>query len=287
MVWLDRDGVVSDPLSDPRPGYFDPDVSPDGKRLAVCEWDGTEVDIWIHDLERKTRTRFTFAEGAQIDPVWTPDGTQILYHETRGDSIMLRRADGTGSPTYVTRGRSPSLSGDGQYLAYHIQGGATQEDVWYSDLKEKGEPTRLIATPAREYRGRISPDGTYIAYSSDESGRFEIYITRFPGGEGKWQVSTSGGDRPRWGRSGLRLYYQENNCNLMEVSVTQEPALALGTPTKVIDCVELGLYSGFGREFTIDNDESRFLFSKSAAASQSRIDVGITVVENWAAEFRK
>jgi len=287
LVWVDRDGVVSDPLTDSRPGHFDPALSPDGKRLAVCEWDGTEVDIWIHDLERKTRTRFTFSEGAQVAPEWTPDGTHILYHESRGDTIMMRRADGTGSPSSVVKGRSPSLSSDGMHLAFHVQAGTTQEDLWYTNLETEGNPVQFLATPARERRAHISPDGGYIAYASDESGQFEVYITRFPTGEGKWQVSTNGGDRPRWGRSGNSLYYQENNCDLMEVSVALEPALTLGTPTKVVDCADSGLSEGFGREFDVDVTAGRFIWAKSTVTAEGRIDVGITVVENWAAEFRK
>jgi Tol biopolymer transport system component len=287
LVWYDRDGVLSDALSEPKPGYFDPSLSPDGSRLAICEWDGSEVDIWIHDLERKTRTRFTFKEGAQVGAEWTPDGKQILYQETRSDTIMTRSADGTGSPTPLAKGREPVLSSDGRYLAYHIQGGATQEDLWYTDLEEESGPKLFLSTPAREYRARISPDGNYIAYASDESGDFDVYITRFPGGEGKWQVSTNGGDRPRWGRSGKALYYQEANCDLMEVSVTLEPALTLGTPKKVVDCSESGLFEGFGREFDIGINEDRFIWSKSAASSEGRIDIGITVVENWAREFRR
>jgi Tol biopolymer transport system component len=287
LVWIGRDGVVGDPFSEPRPGYFDPCISPDGKRLAVCEWDGSEVDIWIHDLERTTRTRFTFKEGSQLAPLWTPSGDHVLYYQSRGDTIMIRSADGTGSPTAVVKGRSPSLSSDGKHLAYHMQAGTTQEDLWYVDLEENGEPRQFLSTPAREYRARISPDGNYIAYASDESGDFDVYITRFPGGEGKWQISTNGGDRPRWGRSGKTLYYQEANCDLMEVSVSQEPALTLGTPKMVVDCSKLGVFEGFGREFTVDVDEGRFIWTKSAVSTQGRIDVGITVVENWAREFRK
>jgi Tol biopolymer transport system component len=264
---------------------FDPALSPDGRRMALCEWDGTQVDIWIHDLERSTRTRFTFDEGNQMSPEWTPDGLYVMYGDTRSDSIKVRKADGTGSPTSVTKGREPSLSPDGSYLVYHVQGGATQEDLWYLELGGQSEPQRLLVTPARESRARISRDGNYVAYVSDESGIEEIYLTRFPTGEGKWQVSTDGGNRPRWGRDGSTLYYQESNCNLMEVSVKLVPSPVLGTPTKVVDCVNLGLNDGFGREFAIDGDGARFLWNKSVASVSERIDVGITLVENWAREF--
>jgi Tol biopolymer transport system component len=286
MVWVSRDGNVSDPFSEVIPSYFDPSLSPDGKRLAVCEWTGDEVDIWIHDLERKTRTRFTFNEGSQFSAEWTPDGSRVLYYETRSDTIMSRRADGTGEASFIAKGRNPSMSRDGKSLAYHMQGGTSQEDLWYLELDGNGEPKQFLATPAREYRARISPDGNYIAYASDASGTFDVYITRFPSGEGKWQVSTNGGDRPRWGKNGKALYYQENNCNLMEVSITVNPSLTLGTPQKVVDCRDLGLYEGFGREFEIEGDGERFVWLKSAATA-GRIDVGITVVENWIREFEE
>jgi dipeptidyl aminopeptidase/acylaminoacyl peptidase len=216
---------------------------------------------------------------------WTPDGTEIVYHDTRGDTIRARSADGTGSPRYIAVGREPSLSADGKYLAYHVQAGTTQEDLWYLDLASAGEPLQFLSTAARETRARISPNGNYVAYESDESGNFDIYIKRFPGGEGKWQVSTSGGNRPRWSRDGRTLFYQENNLDLMAVSVTFEPALTLGTPRRIADISELGLYEGFGREYEIDADGSRFLHTKSAVTNTDRIDIGITVVENWVREF--
>jgi serine/threonine-protein kinase len=285
IAWIDRDGTIGEPLSDPRPNYFDPALSPDGTHLAICEWDGTEVDIWIHDLQRRTRTRFTFAEGPQSGAEWTPDGSEIIYHDTRGDTIRAHSADGTGTSRFIVNGRRPSLSSDGKYLAFHTQEGTTQEDLWYIDLAGGGKPVSLVATPARELLARVSPNGQYVAYESDESGDFEIYITRFPGADGKWQVSTNGGSRPRWSRDGSSLFYQENNCDIMEVSVDYQPALTLGTPTVFADCSQLGLYEGFGREYEVDLTGNRILHSKSAATEKGRIDIGITVVENWAKEF--
>jgi Tol biopolymer transport system component len=234
---------------------------------------------------RKTRTRFTFKEGAQSGAEWTPDGSEIVYHDTRSDTIYARSSDGTGVPRYLVKGRRPSLSSDGKYLAYHIQAGTTQEDLWYVDLAGGGEPTQLVASPAREWRARISPNGQYVAYESDESGDFDIYITRFPSADGKWQVSTNTGSRPRWSRDGTRLYYQQNDCDIMEVSVSYQPTLTLGTPKIIADCSQLGLYQGFGREYDFSPDGERILHSKSAQTEKDRIDVGITVVENWVREF--
>jgi Tol biopolymer transport system component len=285
LVWVGRDGSLSEPITDLTPSLFAASISPDGRRLALCEYDGSQVDIWIHDLERRTRTRFTFGEANQMSPEWTPDGSHLLYYDSRTDTIRSRRADGTGLPTAVTKGRDPSLSSDGRYLVYHVQAGTNQQDLWYLELGGQSEAKPLVATPANEQQVRISRDGRYVAYASDESGSNEIYITRFPTGEGKWQVSTNGGDRPRWAADGTKLYYQEESCRLMEVPMTLDPSPVLGTPLKVLDCAELGLFSGFGREFEIDLDGSRFLWTKSPTPQTGRIDVGITFVENWAKEF--
>jgi len=213
--------------------------------------------------------------------VWSPDGTLIYYEDARGDTVKVRRADGTGSPVAVTEGLEPDISADGAYLTFYRVGRSTQEDIWYTSLSDPGDAKQLLATPAREHRPRISPDGNYLAYESDESGKSEIYIKRFPGGEGKWQVSTHGGTRPVWGHSGRSLYYQEDNCDLMEVSVSTEPGLTLGSPQKVLDCTASGLQAGFHREYVLSNDEAMFLWPTSAVNESGNIDVGITVVDNW------
>ena len=216
---------------------------------------------------------------------YIPDGMQVMFYDARSDTIMIKKADGTGAPTAISKGREPSLSPDGKFLVYHVQGGGTQEDVWYLELGGQSEPKGLVTTQARELGGRISRDGNYVAYESGESGKREIYLTRFPSGEGKWQVSTNGGSRPRWDADGKALYYQET-CNLMEVSVALDPSPALGTPVTVIDCVAVGLVNLFGREFEIDIDGSRFLWAKSMTLDTGKkIDIGITLVENWAKEF--
>ena len=210
LAWVGRDGVVSDPISaEARPGYFDPAVSPDGRRLAVAEWDGEQVDVWIHDLERPTQTRFTFSEAPQWAPEWTPDGLRVLYTNVRTGSVMIRNADGTGEPSFVTKGQGSSLSRDGKYMVYTQVVSETQDDLWYLEFDGASEPKPFLVTPAREYHARISPDGSHVAYASNESGDFHVYIKRFPGGGGKWQVAT--------GRGGAGM---ARRCTIKKTAVT-------------------------------------------------------------------
>jgi serine/threonine-protein kinase len=285
MKWVGRDGELSDSVSVAMREYAEPALSPDGTRLAVTESDGDEVDVWVHDLSRRTRTRFTFDEGAQVQATWSPDGKEIYYCDTGKDSILVRAADGTGIARSVARGRAPDVSDDGNYLAFHVQGGVSQEDIWYLELDGASDPQPFLVTPARELGVSVSPDGRYIAYMSNESGNWEIFVKRFPGGEGKWQVSTEGGTAPLWGTDGRTLYYRQGGCDIFEVELETDPNLVLGTPRKVVDCSDLQLTSLIFRCYTVSHDGSQFLMTQALRPDLNTIDIGITVVENWAREF--
>jgi Tol biopolymer transport system component len=285
LRWVSRDGVVGDSISVPEREYAEPSLSPDGSRLAITEYDGDEVDVWIHDLKRGTRTRFTFDEGAQAQAVWSPDGKLIYYCDTGSDSIFVRAADGTGVPRSVVKGRAPAITADGRYLVYHVQGGKSQEDIWYLEMEDGAQPKPFLVTPAREGLVSLSPDGRYIAYESDESGNFQVFVKRFPGGEGKWQASTDGGEYPFWGRDGRTLYYRQGQCDIVAVPVETASNLVLGTPRKIIDCSELQLTSLGYRCYTVSPDGSKILMMQALRPDVNTIDVGITVVENWASEF--
>jgi serine/threonine-protein kinase len=285
MRWVSRDGVVGDSISIPLRDYGEPSLSPDGKKLAVTEDNGEEVDIWIHDLTRRTRTRFTFGDGNQVQSAWSPDGEQIYYEDSGKDSIFVRAVDGSGIPQAVTRGRSPSVSLDGMYLVFHVQGGETQEDLWYLELADGAEPKPFLVTPEREMHARISPNGRYVAYLSTESGDPQIMIKRFPSGEGKWQVSTEGGTAVQWARDGNSLFYRQVWCDIVEVQVETESNLVLGTPKKIIDCGDLNLASRLYRCYTVSHDGTQLLMQQSVTPDLNTIEIGITVVENWASEF--
>ncbi len=238
-------------------------------------------------MARGTQTRFTFSEGTETRPVWTPDGKEIFYHHVAKDSILARPADGTGAPRVIVKGRAPEITGDGRRLIYHFQAGAgAQEDLWYAPLDGSSVPQPFLATPARERRPRISPDGRYLAYQSNESGASEIYLTRFPSGEGKWQVSIGGGSHPQWNKSGTRLYYRQDGCAVVEVSVETAPALVLGKPERLIECDELKLARRPWLTYSVSGDGERFVLVQTSNPNTEKIDIGITVVENWFGEFK-
>jgi hypothetical protein len=140
-------------------------------------------------------------------------------------------------------------------------------------------------TPEREMHARISPNGRYVAYLSTESGDPQIMIKRFPSGEGKWQVSTEGGTAVQWARDGNSLFYRQVWCDIVEVQVETESNLVLGTPKKIIDCGDLNLASRLYRCYTVSHDGTQLLMQQSVTPDLNTIEIGITVVENWASEF--
>jgi len=285
MRFAGRDGTEGETVGVPVLEYAEPAFSPDGRLLAVSEYDGEEVDIWVHDITRGTKTRFTFEDGEQIQPACSADGRLIYYTNAPKDSIYVRAADGTGAARAVVKGVFPDVSDDGRYLVYHMFTPGSESDIWYLELEDGAQPQQLVATPAREGAAVLSPDGQYFAYMSYESGSAEIYVKRFPSGEGKWQVSNDGGMWPQWSRDGSRLYYRHGDCDIVEVPVETESGLVLGAPRKIIDCSDLRLTSLFYRCYTESPDGQQLLMLQSVKPDMNTIDVGITVVENWAAEF--
>jgi Tol biopolymer transport system component/predicted Ser/Thr protein kinase len=220
-LWVGRDGGTSPLLSEPGT-YAHPRLSPDGTRLSLTVLRDDNWDIWIYDLARDVSTRLTFSEGYDGDQIWSPDGTELLFTSSRtGETVSFRkRADGTGEAeplmaeqndqTYAT-----SWSADGGYVIGQRLGEGL--DLWVLDL-ESGEVQDYLATPFTEALGMFSPDGRWVAYQSNESGRDEIYVRRFPTGSGKWQISDGGGAQPAWSANGRELFYR-NDVGLMVVPV--------------------------------------------------------------------
>jgi len=124
-----------------------------------------------------------------------------------------------------------------------------------------------------------------VVYESNESGEFEIYVKRFPSGEGKWQVSIDGGEYPEWGKSGDTIYYRGDGWDIYEVSCKTEDNLVLGTPVKIVDCDKSGLVSGGFKSYTVAGDGERVIMMQAVTTNRNTIDVGITVVQNWPLEF--
>jgi Tol biopolymer transport system component len=284
--WLGRDGTLSEPLSEPGPGRGYPSFSPDGKRVVVTEFSDDDVDLWIYDLARKSRTRFTFQPGFDIFPVWSADGNDIYYWRTTPDSIYRKAADGTGVPEPVINGGMPALSPDLKYLVFKRAIKGQADDIYYMDMGTK-EPVALVATSADEDAPILSPAGGYLAYDSDESGSWEIYVTPFPSGDGKWQVSLGDYAFGAWGADGKALHYSTNAGDIMEVRFTAGPSgVELSTPVLLFNADELNLptvsYAYFKQS---PADLDKCIIMNPLSSNRREVNTNLTIVENWFREF--
>jgi Tol biopolymer transport system component len=208
-MWTDREGR-SEPVLEDRLDYRNPRFSPDSRFLAIGVVTEGTSDIWVLDLERDVPTRLTFDEKNDSGPVWSPDGRYILFSSDREGNfdIYRKRADGSGDAERVTDNEQDefvwSTSPDGKVLAYSVDSADSFSDLWL--LPEDGEPQLFVATPAIEAAPVFSPDGRFIAYFTNESGDWNVFV-RGVDGTGKWQISSDGGTWPWWSRDGKELFF--------------------------------------------------------------------------------
>jgi serine/threonine-protein kinase len=240
LVWVDRKKQVKE-LAAPARHYGSPHISPDGGRVAVSIPSGNSgSDVWVYEIPHSTLTRLTFDEHSSA-PLWSPDGKQIAFTTTRptGSVILVKPADGSGAEETLVPGERvipipTSWSSDGKFLAYWTVGSATGRDIWIAPLTGDRKPQAFLRTQFNEMQATFSPDDRWIAYMSEESGRYEVYVQPFPGPGGKWQISTNGGTTPVWVQNGRELFYTTAG-KLMSVGVTTQPIFSASTPRIVAD----------------------------------------------------
>ena len=198
----------------------------------------------------------------------------------------MKSADGSGEAKAIGTGWGAAFSPDGRYLLFADLDKQNDFDLWYLDLQGDGKQIPLLKAAGVQIWPRLSPDGRYFTYTSDESGLEEVYVKRFPSAEGKWQVSTSGGQWPRWSRRGDRLYYVQGET-VMEVDVAAGPDLRLGAPRALFSRKPLGwgLIFGWPPGFDVSPQGDRFVISQGVGEEQE--DNGIVVLENWPREFAR
>jgi Tol biopolymer transport system component len=201
-------------------------LSPDGKLLAVCIEEGSDTNLWVYDLELRSRNRLVFQAGCggRLGSIaWAPDGSAIVFGDSASRTIRMIPTDGgSGEASVLAEGLQPELSPDGSILVFARDG-----DLWYQPLDGSSDSRPVMQTPAREELPRISPSGDLLAYLSNETGRDEVFVRRFPSGDGRWQVSEGGADFPRWSKAGDRLYFLKDEVLLTEVDVTTRPAVRM------------------------------------------------------------
>jgi serine/threonine protein kinase len=278
-------------LFDPAGQYYDPALSPDGSTLAVAGFDLGAVDIWLIDFESGQHTRLTYDDSTkEVLPRWSPDGKVIAYAKTTGstsarvgpdDSIHFVATDGSGETREPIAGGFPTFDDEWNAVVFTRLGETTGLDLYAASLDGSSEPTPIRDSPATEGHPALSPDGEFLAYVSDESGQQEVYVTRFPSGEGKWQVSTGIGSFPVWSQDGRRLYFAGSTVNVFEVEFNREGRIMIGLPQLVMDGPTLGInpYTGFS---FVPDDQSLLMIRPKGQSEPPAIGV----IKNWFAEFR-
>jgi len=300
LTWFDRTGNALGSVG-VEGDYTDFRLSPNGDTLAVTLVDpkAWKPDIWLIDLMRGGPSRFTLTFGSTLNAasVWSPDGTRIVFRTNRNGQTELyaKSAAGGGNEEAVLTNEtqhgagmdSPNLvcsdwSPDGRYIIGSVPQQSTGEDIWLIPLGGDKKPFKLLGPPSDQIHANFSPDGRYVAYSSNESGRFQVYVQTFPLSDRKWQVSTDGGYEPRWRGDGREIYYLSEERKLMAVSVGAGPTFDIPKllfQTRVPEGV-----TSRRTHYVSSRDGQRFLVNtQNLDASPNPI----TVVLNWQAELKK
>jgi len=283
LAWFDRSGKEIGKVGEAG-DYTNLALSPDGKRLALnlTDPDSGTADIWIQDLARGVRTRLTFGATSEILPVWSPDGERIAYAVTDKFDDLFVKPSGGGQEEVLLRSEQDKQptdwSRDGRLLVYSAADPKrkTRWDIWVLPLSGKGEPRPFVETEFSEEGGQLSPDGRWMLYLSDESGRKEAYVVPFPEPGGKWQISTGGSIVGSWRRGGTEIIYLATDLTVMSVEVRAEGSkFETGSP-KALFTAE-GSVGG-----TISADAQKFLIVTRPFTGQN---FPITLVANWTARL--
>jgi hypothetical protein len=296
LVWVDRSGRETpvDPAWTFRVTQFAGNhgwaLSPDGSRLAIGLNTPEGDDIWVKPLPRGPASRVTFAAAAEYRPRWSPDGRSVTF--VSGAGLIRRRADGTGQDSVLVRGRLDEglVSPDGRWAVFRRGASSAASggrDIFGQRLGADTVPVPLLATPYDEMAMVLSPDGRWMAYQSDETGRVEVFIRPFPNtGDQKVQVSSGGGTGPVWARSGRELFYLRDDRTMMAVPVVAGPVLRLGEPVALFQVPEVLVHldTRFYSPWDVGPD-GRFIMARAVGAGTGA-GSPLVVVENWLDEIR-
>jgi len=293
LAWFDRAGKQLG-LADTAGNLSIPRLSPDGKRVAVASRDpktGTR-DINVIDLARGARSKLTLDPANDYWPIWSPDGSHIVWASNRGRAYQLyqRPASGVGQDELLLESDvdlwPTDWSADGKFILYFRYDPKTRYDLWVLPLDGDHKPFPPFLQTSFiefiEFNGRFSHDGRLIAYNSDESGNREVYIQTFPASSSKWQISTKGGSWPEWRGDGKEIFYLSGDGKLMAVEVKTGGTFEPGIPKALFDLSAAKIVSGAG--YAVTPDGQRFIF---ASWAEDTAPSSLNVVVNWTAEPKK
>jgi len=290
LRWFERSGKETGTV-DVAADYLGPAVSPDLQRIAVVKREAAVGDIWILDQAGGTSSRLTFDPAPEEAPVWSPDGTGIVFSSSRNGTFDLYRKNsaGAGQEEVLLKSDHPKTpedwSADGRYILYREQDPKTGWDLWVLPLTGDRKPQSVLRTASSEIHGRFSPDGRWMAYVSNESGTNEVYVQSFPPSGNKWQISTGGGFQPRWRRDGKELFFlaghdlgtAPHDVMAVAVDTSSDGVYKAGVSQKLFTVVTGGGTAN-GNTWDVTPDGQRFLISSPSTRTAVP---PITVVVNW------
>jgi serine/threonine-protein kinase len=296
VQWLEEGGKTRPLLAKPG-NYARPSISPDGRRVALEINDGSNRDIWVQDLERDTVTRLTFDGKGHVAPIWTPDGRSVVFHDSEG--LSWARFDGGGQPQLLLRTKGTpfpwSFAPDGKRLAYMET--TNGYDLWTLPIEgdstalRAGKPEVLLQTAFDERFPTVSPDGRWMAYTSNESGTYELYVRAFAeatSGGGKWQISSGGGAYPMWSRTGRQLFFENLDNRVMVAAYSVQGSSFVAEKPRLWSDRQLANLVYSSKNLDLAPDGKRFaVILPVEETGSSQVRSRVTYIENFSDEVRR
>jgi Tol biopolymer transport system component len=289
VVWMDRQGkrlsVITEASLDTSVAGLPLALSPDGHTLAFVTGNPEEATIWLQSLSGGTPTRFTFATGRNGNPIWSPDGTRLLYGRQYLSGYLtttvVKLSNGAGKeevliPERVVNGVNQipyDWSRDSKWVLFRND--APTPDLWIFPVGGDGKPVPFVQGSSAETEGRFSPDGRFVVYQSDESGLPQVYVQPMPPNGSKWQVSRSGGQAPRW--AGSEIFYISPDQKLMAAPVKTDPTFVSGTPEPLF---------GTSGAYAPASDGKHFVVAMPATGDSAQVPP-LTVITHWQIGLKK
>ena len=286
LVWFDRKGTQVSAVGKPDV-YGNVALAPDGKSVAVSMTDiaSQNTDIWTYELQRGSAKRLTFDPAADQVPIWSPDAARLVFSSNRQsiNDLYMKSSDGKHEEKLIVHGGINNFandwSRDGKYILY-----TKDTDLWLLTLPEL-KSSLFLKAPSVLRNGQFSPDGKWVAYASNETGKWEIYVTSFPEARGKWQVSAGGGEQPRWREDGKELFYLSSDGKLMAAPVTTGANFDASTPVALFQATPrqpVPIYDLF--VYDVSRDGQRFLINTEVKQAET---TPMSIVLNWAGKMNK